>query len=286
LWQFDSQPFTAHSQNKRGGTADIPEHRASPFVVGAGNEKHVRRYSMINRFMISAAAVALIAGTGFANAQGTGMSREGSGSTVQQSAPSADHAGTSASPANRDAAEPTKPSSGMKATQSEQKSPAAGKNQRAEDNMPGQKSKSMSSENDNTKGGSKEMKAEGREDRNGSMKAEGREDRNGNMKAESKGEENRSQTTTGQAGAGAKLSTEQRTKITTVIRDQHVAPVNNVNFSIAVGTRVPRDVSFHPLPVEVVTVYPEWRGYEFFLVHDQIIVVDPRTLEIVAVLEA
>jgi len=39
LWQFDSQPFTAHSQNKRGGTADIPEHRASPFVVGAGNEK-------------------------------------------------------------------------------------------------------------------------------------------------------------------------------------------------------------------------------------------------------
>jgi len=34
-----------------------------------------------------------------------------------------------------------------------------------------------------------------------------------------------------------------------VIRDQHVAPVNNINFSIAVGTRVPRDVSFHPLPV-------------------------------------
>jgi Protein of unknown function (DUF1236) len=252
---------------------------------------------MINRFMISAAAVALIAGTGFAYAQGTGMSREGSGSTVQQSAPSADHAGTSAGPANREAAEPAKPSSGMKATQSEQKPPTAGKNQRAEDNMPGQKSKSMSSDNDNTKGPGKDMKAEGREERNGNMKAEGREDRNGNMKAEGREdrngsmkaegrEENRSQTTTGQAGAGAKLSTEQRTRITTVIRDQHVAPVNNINFSIAVGTRVPRDVSFHPLPVEVVTVYPEWRGYEFFLVRDQIVVVDPRTLEIVAVLEA
>ena len=243
---------------------------------------------MINRFMISAAAVALTAGTGFANAQGAGVSREGSGPAVQQSAPSADHAGTSASPA--------KPSSDMKASQSEPKSPAAGKNQRAEENMSGQKSKSMSS--DNAKGASKDMKAEGREERNGSMKAEGREDRNGNMKAEgredrngsmkaeSKGAESRSQTTTGQAGAGAKLSTEQRTKITTVIRGQHVAPVNTVNFSIAVGTRVPRDVSFHPLPVEVVTVYPEWRGYEFFLVRDQIVVVDPRTLEIVAVLEA
>jgi hypothetical protein len=242
---------------------------------------------MINRFMMSAAAVALIAGTGFANAQGTGMSREApsAGSTVQQSAPSADH-GTSASPANRDASEPTRQSSGMKATQSEQKPPAAGKNQRAEDNMPGQKSKSMSSDNDNAKGASKDMKAEGREDRNG-MKAEGREDRNGSMNAESKGAaDSKAQTTTGQAGAGAKLSTEQRTRITGVIREQHVAPVSDVNFSISIGTRVPRDVSFHPLPVEVVTFYPEWRGYEFFLVRDKIVVVDPRTLEIVAVLEA
>jgi hypothetical protein len=249
--------------------------------------------------MMSVAAVALIAGTGFASAQGT-MGREGSsaGSTAQQSAPSA---GTS----GREAAEPTKPSSGMKSTQSEQKSPAAGKNERAEDNLQGQKSKSMSSDNDRTKGGKdmkaegredrgKDMKAEGREDRNG-MKAEGREDRNGmkaegredrNMKAETKGSETRTQTTTGQAGAGAKLSTEQRTKITSVIREQHVAPVNNVNFSISVGTRVPREVSFHPLPAQIVTIYPEWRGYEFFLVRDQIVVVDPRTLEIVAVLEA
>jgi len=56
------------------------------------------------------------------------------------------------------------------------------------------------------------MKVEGREDRD-RMKAEGRE-----------GTETRSQTI-GQAGAAAKLSTEQRTRITTVIRDQHVAPL-------------------------------------------------------------
>jgi hypothetical protein len=231
---------------------------------------------MIDRFMMSVAAVALIAGTGFAHAQGTGMSREGSsaGSTVQQSAPSSDRTGTSATTTNRDAAEPTKPSPGMKATQSEQKSPTASKNERAED-MRGQKSNNMSSENDHAKGGSKEMKAEGREGHDG------------NMSAQSKGAaESKSQTTTGQAGAGAKLSTEQRTKITTVIRDQRIAPVNNVNFSISVGTRVPREVSFHSLPAEIVTIYPDWRGYEFFLVRDQIVVVNPRTLEIVAVLEA
>jgi hypothetical protein len=131
------------------------------------------------------------------------------------------------------------------------------------------------------------MKAETREGRDNKMNAEGREDRNSKMNAETKTGTDRSQVTTGQAGAGAKLSTEQRTKITTVIRGEHVAPSNNVNFSIAVGTRVPREsVTLRPLPAEVVTIYPEWRGYEFFLVRDQIIVVDPRTLEIVAVLDA
>ena len=238
---------------------------------------------MTNRFMMSVAAVALIAGTGFANAQGTGMSREApsAGSAAQQSAPSSDRGATSAAPMNRDAAEPKGSSSDMKSTQSDQKSPGAAKTQRSED-MQGQKSKSMSSENDNAKGG-KDMKAEGREDRNG-MKAEGREDRSGSMNAETRGE-NRSQTV-GQAGAGAKLSTEQHTRITTVIRNQHVEPLRNVNFSIAVGSRVPRDVSFHPLPAEVVTVYPEWRGYEFVLVNNQIIVINPRTLEIVDVIDA
>jgi hypothetical protein len=234
---------------------------------------------MTNRFMISVAAVALVAGTGFANAQGTGTGREGStsGSTVQQSAPSSGpSSGSSAGQMSHESTESkspdaTKPSSGMKSTQSEQKSPSAAKSDRAEDM---QKSKSMSSDNDSAKGGAKDMKAEGREDRNGKMNAE------------SKGTENRSQTTTGQAGAGAKLSTEQRTKITTVIRDQHIQPTTNVNFAISVGTRVPRTVSFHPLPAEVVTIYPEWRGYEFILVSDRIVVVDPRTFEIVAVLEA
>ena len=197
----------------------------------------------------------------------------------------------------------------MKSTQSEQKSPGAAKGQRAEDNAPGQKSKNMSSENE-MKGGAKDMKAEGRERQEKNMKAEGRGDRDKNMKAEGQeGRENnekaegregrdtstnaqtrtneRSQTTTGQAGAAAKLSTEQRTRISTVIRNEHVAPVNNVDFAVSVGTRVPRErVNLRALPSEIVTIYPEWRGYEFFLVRDEIVVVDPRTLEIVAVLPA
>ena len=93
--------------------------------------------------------------------------------------------------------------------------------------------------------------------------------------------------TTGHGAAGtASLSTEQRTTIRSAMKQQNVQPVTNVNFSISVGTRVPRTVRFYPMPTELVTIYPSWRGYEYFLVGDKIVVVDPRTQDIVAVLDA
>jgi len=254
---------------------------------------------MTNRFMISVAAAALIADTGFANAQGTSREAPSAGSTVQQTAPSSDRGAPSAAPMNRDSAPDAKGADkgGMKSTQSDEKmQPGAAKNQRAQDdmkpgakgeksaqdnNMKGEKSKGMSSETHEKGAAGKDMKAEGREDRNG-MKAEGRDGKN----ADSKGAADSKTQTTGQAGAGAKPSTEQRTKITTVIKEQHVQPVTNVNFSISVGTRVPRSgVTFHPLPAEIVTFYPQWRGYEYILVRDQILVIDPRTGEIVDVID-
>src|SRR5467141_2371906 len=257
---------------------------------------------MTNRFMISVAAAALIAGTGFANAQGTGTSREApsAGSTVQQSAPSSDRGAPSAAPMNRDSASEHKGADkgGMKATQSDEKmQPGAAKNQRAQDdmkpgakgekaaqdnNMKGEKSKGMSSETNEKGAAGKDMKAEGRD---GRMNAETKGGVDSKSQTTTQSQTNQSQTT-GQAGAGAKLSTEQRTKITTVIKEQHVQPVTNVNFSISVGTRVPRSgITFHPLPAEIVTFYPQWRGYEYILVRDQILVIDPRTGEIVDVID-
>lgn len=94
-------------------------------------------------------------------------------------------------------------------------------------------------------------------------------------------------TTTGQGAASgsAKLSTEQRTKISTVVRQHKVEPAH-LTVSVSVGTRVPDSVHFYPLPQEVFVIYPEWRGYDYILVGDQIVVIDPRTHEIVAILDA
>jgi Protein of unknown function (DUF1236) len=256
---------------------------------------------MTNRFMISVAAAALIAGTGFANAQGTGTSREApsAGATTQQSAPASERGSPSATPMNRDSASDSKGSDqGVKSTQSEEKLKPGSKNLRAQDdvkvgpkgeksaqdnNIKGEKSKGMSSEMNEKGAAGKDMKAEGR---NGNMNADSKGTADKNLNADSKGAaDSKATTTTGQAGAGAKLSSDQRTKITTVIKQQHIQPATNINFSISVGTHVPRTVGFHPLPVEIVTIYPDWRGYEMFLVGDQIVVVNPRTLEIVAVLD-
>jgi hypothetical protein len=35
-----------------------------------------------------------------------------------------------------------------------------------------------------------------------------------------------------------------------------------------------------------VEIYPDWRGYHFFLVGDQIVIVEPDSLRIVAVIPA
>ena len=80
-------------------------------------------------------------------------------------------------------------------------------------------------------------------------------------------------------------STEQRTKITSVIK-QHKVERASLNVSVSVGTRVPASVHLYPLPVEVIEVYPAWRGYDYILVGDQIVIINPRTHEIVAIIEA
>ena len=88
------------------------------------------------------------------------------------------------------------------------------------------------------------------------------------------------------AGGSATLSSEQRTSVRSGIAQQNAQPAKNITFSISIGTAVPRSVHFYRVPTQLVTIYPHWRGYDYFLVGDQIIVVNPRNHQIVAVLEA
>ena len=131
--------------------------------------------------------------------------------------------------------------------------------------------------------------ATGKPDANGSSNVRSKSEETGPNGASSKSsqtttEQNRATTGQGAAGSG-KLSTEQRTKITTIIKQHKVEPAH-LSVSVSVGTRIPTNVHVYALPVEVITVYPEWRGYDYILVGDQIVIINPRTHEIVAIVEA
>jgi Protein of unknown function (DUF1236) len=134
---------------------------------------------------------------------------------------------------------------------------------------------------------SKPGAATGKSDANGASKTEQKaQSPSGTPSQSTQSTTEQNRTTTGQGAAGsAKLTTEQRTKITSVIKSQKVEPAR-LNVSVSVGTRIPADVRLHALPQEVIVIYPDWRGYDYILVGDQIVIINPRTHEIVAIVEA
>jgi hypothetical protein len=79
------------------------------------------------------------------------------------------------------------------------------------------------------------------------------------------------------------LSRQQQSEIGRTITRHNVRPLTNVNFSIAVGTRVPRSVTLRALPTDLVTFVPQYRGYSYFVVEEQIVIVEPSSQEIVSI---
>ena len=88
------------------------------------------------------------------------------------------------------------------------------------------------------------------------------------------------------SGVNVQLNDRQKTQIrTTVIQARNAPRVDHVNFDIAVGTAVPRGgVRIVPVPATLVQIEPSWRGYEYFVYEQEVVIVNPRDMTIVAVL--
>jgi len=81
------------------------------------------------------------------------------------------------------------------------------------------------------------------------------------------------------------LTQQQRTEIRqTVINSGNAPRVSSVNFNIGVGVVVPQTVNFAPLPPTIVSIHPDWRGYYYFVYAEEIIIVEPGSRRIIAVL--
>jgi hypothetical protein len=98
------------------------------------------------------------------------------------------------------------------------------------------------------------------------------------------------------------VSKDQHSQIKTVIARRSGPPAvdrRELNFSVSIGNQVPRSVHFVTLPDEIVRIVPQYLGFDYFvisyrtkdtgggdymLVWDQLVIIDPQTLEIVAII--
>jgi hypothetical protein len=108
------------------------------------------------------------------------------------------------------------------------------------------------------------------------------------MKPDAKpGEQTRSgaATDTKAAAGPGTFTTEQKTKIRSTVLTANAPRVTNVNFSVNVGTVVPRSVRLVAVPPTLIEIHPAWRGYRYFVYNDRIVIVEPDTLRIVTIIE-
>jgi hypothetical protein len=49
---------------------------------------------------------------------------------------------------------------------------------------------------------------------------------------------------------------------------------------------VPRSVRIEVLPADIVEVVPQYEGFDYVVVGDEILIIDPNTTEIVAIIPA
>ncbi|HEY2402425.1 MAG TPA: peptidoglycan-binding protein [Steroidobacteraceae bacterium] len=74
---------------------------------------------------------------------------------------------------------------------------------------------------------------------------------------------------------GVSVTPQQRTRIReTVFASNNVPRVDNVNFAVRVGTTIPDSVHLVAVPDTLIQIYPEWRDHEYFVVRDDVVIVD------------
>ncbi len=270
-------------------------------------EERTEMKSKRTTLLAGIAALALIAGSGFASAQeksesGKGatphatqqMNHSGAGSQSSQGAQSHERGAMSNSmskPGQR-AEDGGKASNGEKANADQNRAQKEEQNRSAQSN---EKKGTTATENDRSK---RSNTAQERERTSGKNAAE--RNRTGNTAAEQQnrtgsGNMNAERGRTGMeglqgnaSGMNVRLTDQQRSEIRTTVINGHGAPrVGHVDFDVTVGTVIPRGrIHVVPVPEMLVRIEPAWRGFLYFVYEDEVVVVDPNDMKIVAVVPA
>ncbi len=76
------------------------------------------------------------------------------------------------------------------------------------------------------------------------------------------------------------LSPDQKTRLHAIVAGRNLYRVDHVNFALSVGTRIPRTTRIYGVPQSIVDIVPQYRGFDYIVVKKDLLIIDPRTLEI------
>lgn len=221
---------------------------------------------MRNRILLSSAALMLVMGT--ASAQ---MERR----DQPQSPPAA--TGTQGEPSAPDA---QKGRASQPRLQKEMQSRERAKDQRGQETQP-----STAQERNGDRPPARAQGRNGQREEVTGQSPRGEAERP-SAQRERKDQPSRAQAPAERQGADTKITQQQQTQISQRLasRDVHRIERSRVNFNIAIGTAVPASVRFVPLPATIVAIVPQYRGYHYAVVEDEIVIIEPRTRRIVYVM--
>jgi hypothetical protein len=72
--------------------------------------------------------------------------------------------------------------------------------------------------------------------------------------------------------------------LTRTTTSSNVNVAMNIGVAINVGVIIPANVTLEPLAPEVVTLVPEFRGYDYVVVQDEVIIVEPSSRQVVEII--
>jgi hypothetical protein len=252
-----------------------------------------------NTLLVTAAITALTVGTAFAQAPAPEKGGAAPAAKSDSAAPASKNA-----PAEKMAPATGPSAKGAQRTEDKSVQGAQRKDETAPSNRMGQSNQGTKSKSETTGQAPSERNAAPKDDNkmdsgpnsgttrsnepSGGMRSNERA--NEPNKAGGQNEPNRGNAqneTRGSSRTNVNLTVEQKTKIhQTIIADRGAPRVAHVDFQLNVGVAVPRSVKLASVPATIIEIQPTWRGFEYFLVGDQVVIVDPATLEIVAVIAA
>lgn len=251
--------------------------------------------------LVGIAALALVAGNGFASAQEKSESSKG----VPHAAQQMNHSGTSG-PSSQ-GAQTQEPAAMSK--QGQRAEGAQNRAQKEEQNrssaQSNEKKGATATENERSKrantaqergrkGGQNAAErnrngntAAEQQNRTGGTAAQQQNRTGGNMNAE-RGRTGMEGLQSNASGMNVRLTDQQRTEIRSTVINGHGAPrVAHVDFDVTVGTVIPRGrIHVVAVPETLVRIEPAWRGFLYFVYEDEVVIVDPNDMKIVAVVAA